>query len=190
MERCPWPTTDLYCHYHDTEWGVPLHRDAKLFEFLLLEGAQAGLSWLTVLNKREAYRQLFDGFDAEKIACYSDSKLEQLRTNPAIIRNRLKIESFRRNARAYLSLLESVDSFDSFIWQFVDHRVQQNSPVSMADVPVTTAESDAMSKALKKRGFNFVGSTICYAYMQATGMVNDHLTSCFRHRELMHHQQR
>ncbi|MCL6414423.1 DNA-3-methyladenine glycosylase I [Aestuariirhabdus sp. Z084] len=184
MERCPWPTTELYCEYHDTEWGVPLHEDARLFEFLLLEGAQAGLSWITVLNKREAYRKLFDGFDAQKIARYSDAKLAKLQGNPAIIRNRLKIESFRRNARAYLDLLESVDSFNDYIWHFMDHEVRQNHWRTMSEVPVTTPESDAMSKDLKKKGFNFVGSTICYAYMQATGMVNDHLTSCYRHAEL------
>ncbi|RRJ85043.1 DNA-3-methyladenine glycosylase I [Aestuariirhabdus litorea] len=187
MTRCPWPTTELYLHYHDTEWGVPLHDDARLFEFLLLEGAQAGLSWITVLNKREAYRQLFDGFDPAAIARYSDARLVELQANPAIIRNRLKIESFRRNSRAYLDLVDKEGSFNHFIWQFTEHRVVQNRWQSMAEVPATTAASDAMSKDLKKRGFNFVGSTICYAYMQATGMVNDHLCSCFRHRELGGH---
>ncbi len=180
-EHCPWATTDLYIDYHDNEWGVPLHDDQNLFEFLVLEGAQAGLSWITVLNKRENYRAAFDQFDPVKIASYSDAKLEMLKNNSGIIRNRLKIESARRNARAYLLILEQFDSFDEYIWQFVEHRVKQNRWNSMSEVPASTNESDAMSKDLKKRGFNFVGTTICYAYMQATGMVNDHLLSCHRH---------
>ncbi len=182
LSRCGWCAGDtLYQQYHDQEWGMPLFDDHKLFEFLLLEGAQAGLSWITVLRKREGYRQAFDNFDAEKIARYSDKKLLKLQQNPAIIRNRLKIDSARKNARAYLTLREQENSFSDFLWRFVDGRPQQNNWRTLQQIPATTATSDRLSKTLKKRGFNFVGSTICYAFMQATGMVNDHLRSCHCH---------
>jgi DNA-3-methyladenine glycosylase I len=183
-KRCSWCGDDpLYQAYHDTEWGVPCFDDHKLFEFLLLEGAQAGLSWITVLRKREGYRQAFDGFDPEKIARYNSRKLESLQNNSAIIRNRLKIESAVKNARAFLAIVEQHDSFSDYIWQFVDGVPKQNQWRSLKQVPASTAESDLMSKTLKKAGFNFVGSTICYAYMQSMGMVNDHVTDCFRHAE-------
>ena len=182
--RCGWCGTDeLYCQYHDEEWGVPVYDDQKMFEFLVLEGAQAGLSWITVLRKREAYRKAFDNFDPVKIARYSEAKKAKLLLNPGIIRNRLKIESVVRNARAYLDLQEQGESFSDFLWQFVGGKPKQNRRRTMADIPASTPESDAMSKALKKRGFNFVGSTICYAHMQATGMVNDHLISCHRYED-------
>ncbi len=184
QKRCGWCGDDpLYQDYHDREWGVPCYDDDKLFEFLLLEGAQAGLAWITVLRKREGYRQAFDQFNPEKIARYTPRKLEALQANPQIIRNRLKIESAVKNARAYLAVLEKHDSFSDYIWQFVDGQPCQNHFRSLKQVPATTPESDQMSKALKKAGFNFVGSTICYAYMQSMGMVNDHLVSCFRHSE-------
>jgi DNA-3-methyladenine glycosylase I len=182
--RCPWPVDELYIAYHDTEWGVPLHDDRALFEFLVLEGAQAGLSWHTVLKKRENYRAAFDQFDPAKVARYSQARINKLLANPGIIRNRLKIESTVRNARAFLAVQEEFGSFDRYIWRFVDGRPIVNHPREMKEVPARTRESDAMSKDLKQRGFNFVGSTICYAHMQATGMVNDHLVHCFRHREL------
>ncbi len=183
-KRCGWCGTDeLYRHYHDTEWGVPCHDDRTLFEFLLLEGAQAGLSWITVLRRRESYRQAFDRFDPEKIARYDEQKCQQLKENVGIIRNRLKIDSAVRNARAYLAIVESHGSFDNFIWQFVDGRPRQNCWSSLAELPAVSAEAEVMSKALKKAGFNFVGPTICYAYMQAMGMVNDHIATCFRHAE-------
>jgi len=182
--RCPWPTDDLYVAYHDTEWGVPTHDDRALFEFLILEGAQPGLSWHTVLKKRENYRAAFDQFDAEKVARYTPAKITKLLANPGLIRNRLKIASAVRNARAFLAVQEEFGSFDRYIWRFVDGRPIINHPRSMKDVPARTQASDAMSQDLKQRGFNFVGSTICYAHMQATGMVNDHLVHCFRHREL------
>lgn len=182
--RCGWCGTDeLYCQYHDEEWGVPVYDDQKMFEFLILEGAQAGLSWITVLRKREAYRKAFDHFDPVKIARYSEAKKAKLLLNPGIIRNRLKIESVVRNARAYLDLQEQGESFSDFLWQFVDGKPKQNRRRTLADIPASTPESDAMSKALKKRGFNFVGTTICYAHMQATGMVNDHLVSCHRYKD-------
>ncbi len=165
--------------YHDHEWGRPLHDDQRLFEMLLLEGAQAGLSWIQILKRREAYREAFDQFDAEKIARYGVRKRKQLLNNPGIVRNRLKVEAFIINAQKYLDIYESHGSFDKYIWQFTGHRSLDNRPGSLADVPPNTAESDAMSKDLKKRGFKFVGSTICYAYMQATGMVNDHVGNCF-----------
>jgi DNA-3-methyladenine glycosylase I len=184
MQRCDWCGDDpLYQKYHDEEWGVPCYNQDVLFEFLLLEGAQAGLSWITVLRKREHYRAAYDGFAAEKIARYSPTRVEKLLQNPGIIRNRLKVESAVRNARAYLQVLEREGSFADYIWQFVDGRPHQNHWRSLAQVPASTPESDRMSKQLKKDGFNFVGSTICYAYMQSMGMVNDHLTSCFRHQE-------
>jgi DNA-3-methyladenine glycosylase I len=184
MNRCPWPTTDLYIAYHDTEWGVPLHDDRALFEFLVLEGAQAGLSWLTILKKRENYRAAFDGFDAGKVARYNARKIAALLADPGIVRNRLKVEAAVANARAFLKVQEEFGSFDTYIWRFVNGRPRQNRWRSMKEVPARTAESDAMSKDLRQRGFKFVGSTICYAHMQATGMVNDHLVTCTRHAEL------
>jgi DNA-3-methyladenine glycosylase I len=182
--RCPWPVDDLYRAYHDTEWGVPLHEDRKLFEFLVLEGAQAGLSWHIVLKKRENYRAAFDQFDPQKVARYTPAKINKLLANPGIIRNRLKVAAAVRNARAFLAVQEQFGSFDRYIWRFVEGRPIVNAYRSMKEVPARTKESDALSKDLKERGFTFVGSTICYAHMQATGMVNDHLVSCFRHREL------
>jgi DNA-3-methyladenine glycosylase I len=182
--RCPWPVDDLYRVYHDTEWGVPLHDDRKLFEFLVLEGAQAGLSWHIVLKKRENFRAAFDRFDPEKVARYTPAKIKKLLANPGIIRNRLKVAAAVRNARAFLAVQEECGSFDQYIWRFVNGRPIVNFHRSMKEVPCRTKESDAMSKDLKQRGFTFVGSTICYAHMQATGMVNDHLTHCFRHKEL------
>jgi DNA-3-methyladenine glycosylase I len=184
IARCPWPVDELYTRYHDTEWGAPLHDDRALFEFLILEGAQAGLSWHIVLKKRENYRAAFDQFDPEKVARYPPVKIKKLLANPGLIRNRLKIASAVRNARAFLAVQEEFGTFDRYIWRFVDGRPIINHPRSMKDVPARTRESDAMSKDLKQRGFNFIGSTICYAHMQATGMVNDHLTHCFRHGEL------
>jgi DNA-3-methyladenine glycosylase I len=184
ISRCPWPVDELYAAYHDTEWGVPLHDDRALFEFLLLEGAQAGLSWHIVLKKRANYRAAFDQFDPEKVARYTQAKINKLLANPGIIRNRLKIASAVRNARAFLAVQEEFGTFDRYIWRFVEGRPIINHPRSMKEVPARTRESDAMSKDLKQRGFNFIGSTICYAHMQATGMVNDHLVHCFRHGEL------
>ena len=182
MTRCPWPTKPLDIHYHDTEWGVPLHDDRRLFEMLILEGAQAGLSWSTILAKRENYREAFDGFDVERIARYTPRKVAQLLANPGIVRNRLKIAATIRNAQACIATAEECGSLGALLWSFVNHKPIQNRRRSMKDVPARTAESDAMSKELLRRGFKFVGSTICYAFMQATGMVNDHLTCCFRHR--------
>lgn len=185
MKRCGWCGDDpLYCAYHDSEWGVPLHDDRALFEFLILEGAQAGLSWITILRKRENYRAAFDGFDAARIARYDADKIESLLQNPGIVRNRLKVEAAVTNARKFLEVQAEFGSFDAFIWRFVDGRPKQNAWHSLADIPASTKESDAMSKELKRRGFKFVGSTICYAHMQATGMVNDHIVDCFRHKEL------
>ncbi len=181
MKRCDWAKNDLAIHYHDTEWGVPLHDDRRLFEFLILEGAQAGLSWDTVLAKRENYRTAFDNFNAEKIAEYDDVKCAELLENVGIIRNRLKIVSAVRNAKCYLQTVEEFGTFDKYIWSFVGGKPIVNNWENIKQVPATTEISDAMCKDLKKRGFNFVGSTIMYAFMQATGMVNDHLTSCFRH---------
>jgi len=170
--------------YHDEEWGVPIHDDRKLFEFLILEGAQAGLSWETVLRKRERYREVFDGFDASLIAKYDDRKARALLDDPGIIRNRLKISSTISNARAFLEVQREFGSFDEYIWQFTGRKTLRHARRGLKDVPARTAESDAMSKALKKLGFRFVGSTICYAFMQATGMVNDHLRTCFRWAEI------
>ena len=184
MKRCDWAKNDLAIHYHDTEWGVPLHDDQKLFEFLILEGAQAGLSWDTVLAKRENYRQAFDNFEAEKIAKYDDKKCAQLLQNEGIIRNRLKIASAIGNAKCYLQVVEEFGSFDKYSWSFVGGKTIKNNVRSMREVVATSPISDAMSKYLKKRGFNFVGSTIMYAFMQATGMVNDHLVACFRYNEI------
>lgn len=183
-KRCGWClSTPLYQKYHDQEWGRPVTDDATLFEFLLLEGAQAGLSWITVLNKRENYRRLFDNFDPEKIARYTPKKIEKLLQDPGIIRNRLKVESAVKNARAALALRDSGSSLAEFLWQFTDGRVVVNRYRSLNQVPASTPASDAMSKALKKAGFSFVGSTIMYAHMQATGMVNDHLVTCPAHAE-------
>lgn len=184
MQRCPWPTDELYIAYHDEEWGVPIHDDRQLFEMLILEGAQAGLSWSTILKKRQSYREAFQHFDAEKIARFKEHDVTRLLENPGIVRNRLKIAATIQNARAYLKIVETVGSFDAYIWQFVDGSQIQNKRRSMRDVPAKTTESDAMSKDLLNRGFKFVGSTICYAYMQAVGMVNDHLIDCYRWREI------
>lgn len=183
-KRCNWCGTDeLYLKYHDEEWGVPLYDDDRLFEFLMLEGAQAGLAWITVLRKREGYRSLFDGFDANKIARYSDAKLDKLLLDPRIIRNRLKVYSARQNARAFLAVQQEWGSFSDYMWHFVDGRPIQNKWRKLDDIPASTPLSDQISKDLKKRGFNFVGSTIVYANMQATGMVNDHTDQCFRRQE-------
>jgi DNA-3-methyladenine glycosylase I len=179
--RCDWARGELMIRYHDKEWGVPVHDDRKLFEFLILEGAQAGLSWETILNKRENYRAAFDSFDMQKIARYDRRKIAKLLKNPGLIRNRLKIDSAVKNARAFVRLQQEHGSFDKYIWQFVDGHARINSWKSRNQVPASTPQSDAMSKALKKEGFNFVGSTICYAFMQAVGMVNDHVVDCFRH---------
>jgi DNA-3-methyladenine glycosylase I len=175
---------DLYISYHDLEWGVPVHEDRKLFEFLLLEGAQAGLSWHLILKRRENYRAAFDRFDPEKVARYSAAKIAKLLRDPGIVRNRLKIAAAVQNARAFLAVREEFGTFDRYIWRFVQGRTIVNHWLSMKEVPARTAISDAMSRDLKQRGFKFAGSTICYAHMQATGMVNDHLTTCFRHKEL------
>jgi DNA-3-methyladenine glycosylase I len=174
----------LMIEYHDTEWGVPVHDDPKLFEFLVLDAAQAGLSWQTVLLKRETYRKAFDNFDVEKVARYTEKRIEKLLTNPGIIRNRLKVRSAVTNAQAFLKVRDEFGSFDRYIWQFVGGKPLITRVQSMKEIVATSKESDAMSKDLKKRGFNFVGSTICYAFMQAAGMVNDHLVTCFRHREV------
>ncbi len=185
VKRCKWCGEDpLYVKYHDDEWGVPVFDDRKLFEMLTLEGAQAGLSWITILRKRANYRKAFDRFSPTKVAAYDKRKVAALLNNEGIVRNRLKVESTVTNAQAFLRLKKEFGSFSEYIWQFVDHRPIQNRFKTLRDVPASTAESDAMSKALKREGFRFVGSTICYAFMQATGMVNDHTTDCFRHREL------
>ncbi len=179
--RCNWCLKDqLYKDYHDNEWGVPVHDDQKLFEMLILEGAQAGLSWYTVLTKRENYRKAFDNWNIAKIAKYKDKKIQALLQNPGIIRNRLKVNATVTNAQAFFKVKEEFGSFDNYIWQFTDHKTIVNKPKTMEDVPVSTKESDAMSKDLKKRGFKFVGTTICYAYMQAIGMVDDHIVSCWK----------
>jgi len=183
--RCPWAKGELYITYHDTEWGVPLHDDRALFELLILEGAQAGLSWSTILNKRENYRKAFDGFNARKIARYDQRKVDRLLDDSGIVRNKLKIAASIQNAQAFLAIQKEFGSFDAYIWHFVGGQPIQNSFSSMQEVPARTAVSDAMSKDLQARGFRFVGSTICYAFMQATGMVNDHVTDCFRHSELL-----
>jgi len=184
-KRCVWLTEDaVYITYHDSEWGVPVHDDRKLFEMLLLEGAQAGLSWLTVLKRRESYREAYDGFDPVKIAQWDQKKIGSLLKDPGIIRNRLKVKAAAINARSYLKVTEEFGSFNSFIWSFVGGMPIQNSWKSLHEIPATTAESDKMSKELKKRGFTFTGSTICYAFMQAVGMVNDHTTDCFRYKEV------
>jgi DNA-3-methyladenine glycosylase I len=185
MERCSWAKNDLAIAYHDAEWGVPLHDDRALFEFLVLEGAQAGLSWDTILRKRENYRAAFDNFDPLKVARFSDKKVAGLLENEGIIRNRLKIASAVSNANAFLAVQKEFGSFDKYIWGFVDGKPIVNSWKETGQVPAKTDVSDVISKDLKKRGFNFVGSTIMYAHMQATGMVNDHLVSCFRYKEVL-----
>ncbi len=184
MTRCPWGKGDLYQAYHDTEWGVPVHDDRLLFEFLILEGAQAGLSWITILKKRENYRAAFDNFDAKRVAKYDARKVRKLLNDPGIVRNRLKISAAISNAKAFVAVQKEFGSFDRYIWQFVDGNPKRNARRSMKQIPACTAESDAMSKDLRRRGFRFVGSTICYAFMQAVGMVNDHLVTCFRYDEL------
>ena len=184
-KRCTWPGEDpLYIRYHDREWGVPVHSDRKLFEFLVLEGAQAGLSWITVLKKRAAYRTAFDNFDFNKVACYNETKIKQLLNNPGIIRNKLKIRSAISNASAFIDVRKEFGTFNKYIWQFVDGKPVQNKFSSMQQIPAKTALAEQISKDLKKRGFNFVGPTIVYAHMQATGMVNDHVVSCFRYKAL------
>ena len=184
MTRCPWPKSELDIVYHDAEWGVPQHDDRALFEMLILEGAQAGLSWSTILKKRENYRAAFDHFDARRIAKYDQRKVKQLLANPGIVRNRLKIAATIQNAKAFLGVQKEFGSFDVFIWQFVGGRTRKNARRSMKEIPARTPESDAMSRELLKRGFKFVGSTICYAFMQAVGMVNDHTVDCFRYQEI------
>lgn len=184
VTRCAWPKTELDIAYHDTEWGVPVHDDRLLFEMLILEGAQAGLSWSTILKKRASYRRAFDNFDACKIAKYDALKVRRLLADPGIVRNRLKVAAAIQNARSFLAVQKEFGSFDTYIWQFVGGQPVQNRRQSLREIPARTPESDAMSKDLLKRGFKFVGSTICYAFMQAVGMVNDHTVDCFRHREV------
>jgi DNA-3-methyladenine glycosylase I len=183
--RCEWAGADpLYVRYHDEEWGVPLHDDRGLFEFLILEGAQAGLSWSTILNKRENYRQAFDGFESAAVARYDEAKIAALLADPGIVRNRLKVNAAVRNAQVFLAVQEEFGSFDAYVWRYVDGTPRHNAWDSLRDVPAETAESGALSKDLKRRGFTFVGPTICYAFMQAVGMVNDHVTDCFRYKQL------
>jgi len=183
--RCPWSTTDpLYISYHDEEWGVPVHDDQKLFEFLVLEGAQAGLSWITILRKREAYRKAFDNFDVKKVAKYDKRRIARLLTNEGIVRNRLKIESAVHNARRFMEVQKEFGSFDAYMWQFVGGKPIVNHWKTLKEIPCKSVESDAMSKDLKARGFKFVGTLICYAHMQAVGMINDHIVDCFRHKEV------
>ena len=183
--RCEWCGSDsIYIAYHDEEWGIPVHDDRRLFEMLILEGAQAGLSWLTILKKRDNYREAFHAFDYEKIATYTQRDITRLLANSGIVRNRLKIEAAIKNARGVLEIREAFGTLDSFLWRYVDGITKQNTWKSMAELPTRTGQSDAMGKDLKQFGFNFVGSTICYAFMQAVGMVNDHTTDCFRYREI------
>jgi DNA-3-methyladenine glycosylase I len=184
VKRCSWPSSELDVAYHDREWGVPVHDDRVLFEFLILEGAQAGLSWSTILNKRENYRRAFARFDPKKVARFTSEQKRTLMRNEGIVRNRLKIDSTVSNARAFLAVQKEFGSFDRYVWGFVGGKPRQNSRKGR-DIPARSAESDALSEDLKRRGFRFVGSTICYAFMQAVGMVNDHLTRCYRHRQLM-----
>jgi DNA-3-methyladenine glycosylase I len=184
FERCAWARDDLLIEYHDKEWGVPVHDDRALFEFLILEGAQAGLSWTTILKKRPAYRAAFDRFDPRKVARYDEAKLTALLADAGIVRNRLKIQAAVRNARSFLAVQKEFGSFDQYVWQFVGGRPIRNEWRRMEQVPARTEQSDAMSKDLARRGFTFVGSTICYAFMQATGMVNDHLVGCFRREQV------
>jgi len=183
-KRCGWPSTELDIAYHDAEWGVPVHDDRVLFEFLILEGAQAGLSWSTILRKRANYRRAFAGFDPRKVARFSASRKKLLMKNEGIVRNRLKVESTVSNAQAFLAVQKEFGSFDRYVWGFVGGKPLQGRRKSLQDIPARSAESDALSKDLKRRGFRFVGSTICYAFMQAVGMVNDHLTGCYRYREV------
>jgi len=182
LRRCGWAVSELMIAYHDNEWGVPVHDDRRLFEFLILEGAQAGLSWEIVLRKREAYRKAFAGFDPKKVAGFDERKIQSLLADPGIVRNRLKVAGTVRNAKAFLDVQREFGSFDAYVWGFVGGEPVRNRRKSMGDVPATSPESDAMSKDLKKRGFTFVGSTICYAFMQAVGMVDDHVSTCFRRR--------
>ena len=185
QKRCSWCGEDaLYVAYHDQEWGVPLHDDQKLFEFLILEGAQAGLSWLTILKKRDAYRKAYYHFDADKVARFNSRSVERLMNNPGIVRNRLKIKASIDNARAFLEVQNEFGNFNSYIWQYVDHRPIQNQWRQLKDIPASTQQSIQMSKDLQQRGFRFVGPTICYAFMQAVGMVNDHVVDCFRHKQV------
>jgi DNA-3-methyladenine glycosylase I len=185
LNRCAWAGSDpLYVAYHDQEWGVPVHDDRLMFEFLILEGAQAGLSWATILKKRENYRAAFDHFDPLLVARYDEAKVAELLANPGIVRNRLKIASAIRNARAFLAIQDEFGDFDAYIWRFVDGAPKRNAWKSLAEIPAKTPESDALSKDLVRRGFNFVGSTICYAHMQAVGMVNDHTVDCFRYTQV------
>ena len=185
MKKCDWAlSSESEENYHDQEWGVPVHDDRLLFEFLILEGAQAGLSWSTILNKRAGYRKAFDNFNADKIALYDDEKIQQLLNNPEIIRNKLKVNAAIGNARAFLKIQLKYGSFDTYIWQFVEEKSIQNHWQQFNQVPVSTHESEQMSKSLKQDGFKFVGATICYAYMQAVGMVNDHMIDCFRHQQI------
>ena len=184
IQRCPWPSTELDIAYHDTEWGVPVHDDQTLFEFVTLEGAQAGLSWSMILKKRENYKRAFADFDPARVARFSAKKVERLMLDPGIVRNRLKIESTVSNARALLDVKNEFESFDTYVWRFVDGEPKENARRSMSEVPASTPQSDVIAKDLKRRGFRFVGTTICYAFMQAVGMVNDHLVTCFRYREI------
>lgn len=184
MKRCAWATNERLIAYHDNEWGVPTHDDRRLFEFLILEGAQAGLSWDTILRKREAYQRAFDSFEPGKVAAYDEAKINELLANPGIVRNRLKVRAAVQNARRFLEVKEAFGSFDTYVWRFVGGRPIQNAWRCDAEVPATTAESEELSRDLKKRGFKFVGSTICYAFMQAVGMVNDHVVDCFCHRSV------
>lgn len=185
IQRCDWARTELSIAYHDQQWGVPTHDDRTLFEFLILEGAQAGLSWETILKKREGYRRAFAEFDPARVARFAKRDITRLLNDPGIVRNRLKVESAVTNAQCFLKVQKEHGSFDAYIWQFVDGKPILNRRKTLKDIPATTPESDAMSKALKKRGFRFVGSTICYAYMQAMGLVNDHATTCFRHEQVV-----
>lgn len=183
--RCQWPlVSDLYVDYHDNEWGVPVYNDQDLFAKLILDGAQAGLSWITILKKRDGYYRAFDDFDPQKMARYTQKKVDALLADPGIVRNRLKVAAAIANAKAYLELQEETGSFSDYLWQFVDGKPKRNAWTTMKEIPATSPESDAMSKALQKRGFKFVGSTICYAFMQAVGMVNDHRVDCFRYKEV------
>jgi len=185
MNRCEWAGGSAIMQaYHDLEWGVPVHDDQKLFEFLILEGAQAGLSWSTILNKRQGYQKAFDNFDAEKIACYNEKKISELINNPEIVRNRLKIQAAITNAIVFLDIQQKFNNFDAYIWQFTDGNPIKNTWKKVADIPANTPVSDAMSKDMKQRGFKFVGSTICYAFMQAVGMINDHTIDCFRYNQV------
>lgn len=183
--RCAWAGNDpLYIAYHDEEWGSPVHNDRRLFEMLILEGAQAGLSWITILRKREAYRLAFDNFEPEPVSFYNERKLAELMTNPGIVRNRRKIEAAVQNARAFLTVQKEFGSFDLYLWRFIGGQPRQNQWRSLSEIPAQTAESEALSKDLRRRGFNFVGPTICYAFMQAVGLVNDHVVDCFRYEQV------